>query len=847
MANKKNKNTSLKKRLSPKNKSLPLAKIVTQKYSKTNKLLFDDFSQKQKHLISFSVFKMLVLFSILVFGFCLIYSSQVKKELFAKVENRRFLLDSMVLGRIVEISIGADLQQLQVLERLERLTYQRVNGLPSAAGQYFVDETNLLIYSRATRTINGALQPERLFELSISDNKVTQILDGKYKSHLTSIVLESELLSFYDDQHTVRASKAVPLKDFPPHLINAILAVEDERFYQHFGVDPIAIGRASFVNLAEGEIKQGASTITQQLIKALFYSNQKSFSRKLAEAFNAILLEMSLSKDEILELYLNEIFLGQEGFTAIYGFAEASLAFFDKDVQKISISEAAILAGVIKAPSSYSPRRYPKSAEKRRNIALAKMKELKFIDEVQYNAALKEELKVSTQQRYVRQAPYFLDFLRKDIESRFATLKPELRSIKIYTGLDTAYQKCAQEAITNGLQKLEKQYPRLKKLSSLQAILLGVSVQDRQIRSYVGGRDYSKNQFERISMAKRQPGSTFKPFVYLTALDGELNDYKPAKTTNILLDEPISIKVPGGYWEPKNFDNNFRGEVTFRTALARSLNIPTVELGRKIGIEAILKTAALFNFGNDLPAVPSIVLGAGDVSPLELTQAYLALANYGKIDDILAYTLIADDNASLFTAKANPQQVANPAAVFVLIDILRSVIEQGTGHIIRTLGFNLPAAGKTGTSNDSRDAWFVGFTPTHLATVWVGLDNNKQLGLAGGQAAAPIWAEYMKCISHMEPGADFDIPEGVIFRVIDLDTGLLWSKNCGSNYGIQEIFVSGTEPTIYCDDEKYLRTLRQSRQHKSETDYHSPTPNRPAQTPPPNLEREKSWWDKLWN
>jgi membrane carboxypeptidase/penicillin-binding protein len=409
-----------------------------------------------------------------------------------------------------------------------------------------------------------------------------------------------------------------------------------------------------------------------------------------------------------------------------------------------------------------------------------------------------------------------------------------------------AYQKCAQETVTNGLRALEKQYPRLKKLTSLQAILLGVSVQDRQIRSYIGGRDYSKNQFERISMAKRQPGSTFKPFVYLTALDGDLNEYKPAKTTNILLDEPISIQVPGGYWEPKNFDNDFRGEVTIRTALARSLNIPTVELGRKIGIDAVLRTAALFGFGDDLPAVPSIVLGAGDVSPLELTRAYLALANYGKIDDVLAYTLIADDNAPLFIAKDKPQQVANPAAVFVLIDILRSVIEQGTGHVIRKLGFTAPAAGKTGTSNDSRDAWFVGFTPTHLATVWVGLDDNKQLGLAGGQAAAPIWAEYMKCIAPMEPNLDFDIPEGVVFRSIDVDTGLLWSENCDTPYGVQEVFVSGTEPTIYCDDERYLKLLKQQ-QRRQEIDYDSARDSgvrKPAQLP---TERERSWWDKLWN
>ena len=790
----------------------------------------------------FKLFRLAAVFVFVLFILGFLYSFHLKSRLYETIQNRRMLFSSVIYGRTVELYIGSDIKKLHILRRLENLEYKRVAGEPQIPGEFSVSDSALMLFSRKTRAINGAIQPEKLFHIALDDWLVTKITDAKYGNSLSSIVIEPEILSLYG-QRTMRASKNLTLQDFPVSLTNAVLSVEDERFFKHFGIDPISVIRASFVNISKGGIKQGGSTITQQLIKNVFFSNERSFSRKVAEALYAILLEMRLTKNEILELYLNEVFLGQEGMTAIHGFAEASLAFFDKEISKASTSEIAMLAGLVKAPSNYSPRRHFQLAQSRRNVTLAKMKELGFITEEEYKTALKEEIKIASSQRYIRQAPYFMDYIRKEIEVNFSKINPESRRIKIYTGIDADYQKCANDAVVNGLAKLENQYGSLKKVKTLQAVLLGVSVKDRQIRSWVGGRDYSKNQFERISMANRQPGSTFKPFAYLTALDQELNNYRVATANNILIDEPMSIRVPGGYWEPKNYDGTFRGEVTVREALAHSLNIPAIDLSQKIGIDAVVRTARLFGFEADLPPVPSLVLGAAEVTPLELTRAYLALANGGEFDQIVAYSSIVDDNVTtpLFVAQQNAKQVASPAAVFVLTDMLRSVIESGTGHAVRRDGFTAPAAGKTGTTNDARDAWFVGYTPTHLATVWVGLDDNNKLGLSGGQAAAPIWAEYMKCISSMESGEDFKVPPGVVFKNIDTETGLLWVSECHSSRLIREVFVAGTEPTAYCNDERYLKNKIQ--QHESSFDGDG---SHVRVKPQRDRREEKSWWQKLW-
>lgn len=617
----------------------------------------------------------------------------------------------------------------------------------------------------------------------------------------TSLLIEPEPLSLLGSSNT-RASLPKPLSAFPKIVKRAVIDIEDERFYSHLGIDPVAVTRAVVVNIQHGKISQGGSTLTQQLAKNLFFTNERSMARKVLEAFSAILIETAFSKDQILEFYLNEVFLGQEGSVAIHGFGEAARSLFDKDVEDLSLAEAATLAGVIKGPTKFSPRRYPERAEERRQLVLQKMFELGDIGEAEFQQASHEKVKIAPAFHSRKIAPYFIDYVRKQVEEVIDLPQTEGDYLKIYTGIDREYQACAETAVKNGLEALEKKYPKTRrKKDPLQAALVSALPASGEILAWVGGRNYQQNQFDRVSMARRQPGSSFKPFVYLTALDSHLNTYRTARTTSVLEDQPITLEIPGSApWTPQNFDGQYRGDVTVREALTHSLNIPTVNLAMKVGIDSVKRTAELFGFGSNLPAVPSIALGAGEVTPLELARAYATLVDGGYLMSFQPVSDVLLNDRPLLRARKNKdeEQVASEDAIYVLVTILQDVVEKGTATAVRRLGFTRPVAGKTGTSNDARDAWFAGFTPRLLTVVWVGFDDNAQLGLTGGQAAVPIWTEYMKCVSPMEPELDFIPPPGVVFVDVDKTTGLLATPNCSSEDVIREVFVKGTEPVTNC-------------------------------------------------
>ena len=524
-------------------------------------------------------------------------------------------------------------------------------------------------------------------------------------------------------------------------------------------------------------------------------------------------------KQHLQKIKFNEVFLGQDGNVAIHGFGEAARNFFNKDVEDLTLEEAATLAGIIKAPTKYSPRRHPENAKERRALVLQKMRELGYITSEDELVAKERGLVVAAPMHNRRESPYFVDYVRKVVEESVTLPIDSQDALRIYTSLDREYQQCAEGAIQKGLEELETKFPRFRKkkaIRPLQAALISAVPTSGEILAWVGGRDYQRNQFDRISMARRQPGSTFKPFVYLTALDKTLNSYKEARVTSILEDVPVTIENPGAEpWTPVNYDKTYRGEVTVREALTSSLNIPTVNLAQKVGIESIKHTAALFGFGDSLPAVPSIALGAGEVTPLELARAYASLAEGGvasHFHPVFDVTVNGRPLLKLQTSAA-PEQIASEPAVFVLTTILQDVIDHGTARVIRTLGYKGAAAGKTGTTNDARDAWFAGFTPHLLTVVWVGFDDNSELGLTGGAAAAPIWTHYMKCVEPMEPVLDFIPPPGVLKVLIDKPTGLLASDACPASDQVYEWFVEGTEPVTPCnrlsEDGTYLPTQRE--------------------------------------
>ncbi|MFN8389323.1 MAG: PBP1A family penicillin-binding protein [Bdellovibrionota bacterium] len=794
----------------------------------------------------------------------------IRNEVIARVREREVNSNAGVFTRPFPIERSMSLTGSKTFERLERLAYHKVSGEPEHAGEYSLSSDRMLIYLRGAHFGGEPDQEEQLVELTLSPAKeVTNIIDVKFRQPMKQIYLEPELLALLGDTAT-RASTPKQLKEFPENLIHAVLAIEDERFYSHFGLDPVGLARAIYVDITAGGLVQGGSTITQQLAKNLFFTRERTFARKVFEALSAVLVETAFTKDQILELYLNEVFLGQEGNVALHGFGEAARAFFGKDVANITLAEAATLAGIIKAPTRLSPRLNPADAKKRRAVVLEKMAELGFITPEQQTKATLENIDIRPAERGKRKAPYFVDFIRRKMLEHFPVGDPAASKLQIVTGLDLQYQNCADEAVENGLKRLEQTYPRLKKgKGPLQAALISVSPVHGEVLAWVGGRDYGENQFDRVSQSQRQPGSTFKPFVYLTALDKNLNTYRVARTTSILSDEPTTIPISDGKtWQPKDYEEGYRGEVTVREALTHSLNIPTVQLAMKVGIDAVAHTAALFGFGTDLPRVPSLALGAGEVSPFDLVRAYAAIANGGtllNLKPILAI-MVEGDSEPIGKPETKEERVASEPAVFVLTNMLQSVIEAGTGTVVRRMGFTAPAAGKTGTSSDTRDSWFVGFTPRTLAVVWVGFDDNRETKLTGAQGAAPIWTDYMKCVSGFEPQLDFVPPPGVVFQKIDRQSGLLMTPSCPTQNEMTEVFVEGTEPVtpcpihtrdVYADDQGGLPPAAQG---EREDDFGVPRrggslgdsgdqDNREVLSPPSSRyggERRKGVWEMLF-
>ena len=768
---------------------------------------------------------LIVLFTV----FIIVGSILIKDEVIKALNRQAAETSSSVYTRPYPIIKNTPINIARFAEKLKRLGYQEVDHLPTFAGQYNIPGQNLFdIYLKGSILPDGSKQESELVRLKLAEknsstlnqkatNKVTPINQKNIKPQFIvesielvnlqhqkdSIYIEPELLGYLGENET-RATSPRTLKNFPDNLKNAILSIEDERFYIHFGIDPIGILRAALVNFKAKRIVQGASTLTQQLAKNLFLTSKRDYKRKLQEVFAAILIEASFSKDQILEFYMNEVFLGQEGNVAIHGFGEAAKSFYGKDVEKLTLAESATLAGLISAPTKLSPRKNPNGARDRRNTVLAKMKSLGRITEEDYELAIKEEIVAKPPTKNKRNAPYFVDYIKNNLQSYvdLSSAKSNIQELKlsIFTGIDNDYQKCAEQAVTQGMERLEKAYKKLQKKKPEVAIV-SLLTESNEVIAWVGGRDYSKNQFDRVSLAKRQPGSAFKPFVYLTALDKSLNNYKPARTTTLLADEPRSFEIVGApTWYPKNYDDKYRGDVTLREALIHSLNLPTINLAEKVGIDSIVKTAELFGFGKNLPKVLSLSLGAGEVTPFEMARAYSGLANGGQIGSPLPIISIfsAVNNNLIFKKDQTKVQVASEQAVFVLTDILQGVILSGTGNIIRQLGFTRDAAGKTGTTNDARDAWFVGYTPHLLAAVWVGYDDNSVLGLTGGQAAAPIWSFYMQCVSDLEPDLKFIPPEGVVYEQIDKYSGLIASEECGLDNAVTEIFVDGNQPVTTC-------------------------------------------------
>ena len=585
----------------------------------------------------------------------------------------------------------------------------------------------------------------------------------------------------------------VSFDQVPDLLVKALIATEDARFYSHRGLDYRGIARAFYRNVRARRVLEGGSTLTQQLAKVLFLTPERSYSRKLKEMVLALKIEQRYTKREILSLYLNQIYFG----SGAYGIEAAAQTYFGKPARDLTLPECALLAGIPRSPTRYSPFRSRENAGERRAYVLKRMVARGIISPAQADDANRTPLprQETATLKDLAPAPYFVEYIRQKVEERFGSGILYTGGLNIYTSIDDTLQAQAEEAVQAGLSRLETTLRSKRKRSTpLQAALVALDPSTGHILAMVGGRNYQESQFNRAWQALRQPGSAFKPLVYATAIE------RGYRATDMLNDTPLTVKIDAKKtWSPENFTRTYQGTVTLRNALVQSLNVPTVRLLAAVGIHDVIEAAHKLGIQSPLKAVPSLALGSSDVTLLELTAAYAVFDNQGVRLDPGAILTITDSNGRvLYTGSTNPVQALRPETAYIVTSLLQGVVERGTGWKAREVG--RPVAGKTGTTNDYRDAWFIGYTPNLVAGVWVGYDDQRSLGpkATGSRAALPIWVDFMRRAHEGQDAADFSAPDNISFRNIDPRSGLLSTERCRSS--LREAFIPGTEPRRYCDE-----------------------------------------------
>ena len=609
----------------------------------------------------------------------------------------------------------------------------------------------------------------------------------EYKPSVTSRVYSDNnklLAEFFLENRT-----PVDIAEVPETLVKALIATEDTRFYSHHGLDFRGIGRALYRNIRARKVLEGGSTLTQQLAKILFLTPERSYSRKLKEMILALRIEQRYTKREILSFYLNQIYFG----SGAYGVEAAAKIYFGKTGKELNLAECALLAGLPRSPKYYSPFKSPASAFNRRSYVLNRMLAAGTISREQVDVAKNAQLPVQNSAKVSGPAPYFVEYVRQKVEERFGSSILYTGGLNIYTSINIELQEYAEQSVTNGLAIIESRHHK-KVASPLQSALIAIEPSTGQIRAIVGGRDFNRSQFNRALQALRQPGSAFKPIIFATALDKDFG------ASDILEDSPLSVKLDRkNYWTPENFTRSYQGSVTLRKALAQSLNIPTIRLLEKLGVDEVIQYARKLGIKSQLRPYLSLALGSSDVTLSELTTAYAVFANHGiRLGPVSILKITDSTGRILYTNDSMPMQVIRPETAFLMTNLLKGAIESGTGWKAREIG--RPAAGKTGTTNDYRDAWFIGYTPSLVTGVWVGYDDQQSIGPkeTGARAALPIWLEFMKKVHANREPEDFAVPAGVIFKQIDPKTGLLSTENC--KYSVREAFLPGTEPRKYCDE-----------------------------------------------
>jgi penicillin-binding protein 1B len=694
-----------------------------------------------------------------------------------------------------DLRAGEPMDTRDLEERLRRLDYRRA-AEPRRPGEYNLGPGGGMVHLRPFRypghDFPGGRVMVRFLEGRISR---AEPLDAMSPEDLR---VEPERIAGFEGEIGA-VLKPLRLEEAPPLLVQSLVNVEDHRFWHHPGIDPIGLARAFVNNLRPGASVQGGSTLTQQLARSLFLHNRKTVFRKASEAVLAVALEVRYSKREILEAYLNAIYWGTWGAMEIRGAREASQYYLGCDLAKADVAGLALLVGIIPAPNAFNPYRSPAKARQRRDLVLRRMRETGLISDGELGRALAQPLPSLRAPLRSAEASYFLDAARAEAERRAGPKVLDRPGTAVFTTMDPMDQAAAVKAVSDGLAALEREHRNLRRKDNpLQAAVVSIDPRTGTVRALIGGRDFLLHPFNRAMEAKRQPGSLFKPFVYLAAFRARTRPDGTAWTPcTILEDEPYEVKAGRKTWRPQDYDRQYRGPVTLRYALEQSLNIPTARVAMEVGISRVAETARDLGIQSQLREVPSLCLGTSEVSLLEITGAYAGLADGGRARaaTMLIGILDPEGHEVPLAPLEDPPGVEAPEA-YLTTSLLEGVIDEGTGSRARSLGVVGEAAGKTGTTDDYKDAWFVGYTPRRAVGTWVGFDRNQAVGLSGAAAALPIWAAAMAGAEGRHGDGQFVRPPEVVRVAIDPQSGELAGEDCPQT--VQEDFLAGTEPDEPC-------------------------------------------------
>ncbi len=712
-------------------------------------------------------------------------------ELASRLGQRTSTAPSRLFARPLALGVERPLELARLRTELEALAYRQVEGDAALPSGTWREQAGMIeVSQRGWATTSGYRPPQGLV-IRHQKGQITGLeIDGRPTPGAS---LEPVQLAAWYGPHQ-RERRFVPLERMPEHLVLAVLAAEDAGFFEHAGVSPTGILRALLANARGREMRQGGSTLTQQLVKNVFLTHERTVGRKVREALLAVILDLRYDKRDILEAYLNEIYLGQSGSVSLIGVGAASWVYFGKEVAALDLGEAATLAGIIPSPGPWAPTRALETATARRNLVLDRLAELAWLDEATITAARTQPLVAAEQPLAARRAPWFAALAEREARERYGVEALADTGFTVLSTLDWGDQLAAQTAVREGLAELERRLQKPKADEGpLQSALVSLDPATGGILAWVGGRDFNRSQFDRAGLARRQIGSAFKPIVVAAAFEAGL-----AQPATILDDAPFTHGSGRTSWSPRNSDGTFRGPVTVRETLEHSLNVPTARLALDAGIPAVAALARQMGIRSPLEEVPALALGTAEITPLELASVYATLAAGGRRPAIhgIAAILGADGTPLPGSVAGGAKQVMAAETAFLVTSCLQGVLDRGTGASARRLGVEGRLAGKTGTTNDRRDAWFAGYSPTRATAVWVGYDDNRTMRATGTTGALPIWSRFVKAVKPAGGWPLFPQPPKISSPMIDPTTGELASSRCPERR--PELFRSDLAPRRIC-------------------------------------------------